>query len=507
MYPTFALYRAIIPAFTGISGGVACGCHMLTWEPRNRLDFPHEAPNVPTGAHYGSGLWRILPVQYQRPAIGTGNGVRSTGPLGARAGVISRFRYAVGREKWLLALAERRCLCRKAYARIGGRSDTVRRMEHIKYWLALNRIPHLGAVRFRRLEAYFGELANAWSASAGELRAAGIEERVACEIAAARQQTSPDAEVEQLRKAGVEALNWHDPGYPSRLKEISDPPPVLYVKGNLLPSDELAVAVVGTRNATAYGREVASRLAADLAQQGITIVSGLARGIDYAAHRAALDSGGRTIAAVASGLDIVYPREHTGMFQSIQEHGAAISELPLGTRPDRRRFPRRNRLISGTSLGTLVVEAGESSGALITVKHALEQDREVFCVPGSILSPASRGTNRLIQEGAKLVLDFNDILEELNLSVVTQQMELQIPAPAGQTPETTIQIPPGEAEAGLLEYLEEEPLHIDDIRRRCRLPVASVSGLLTMLELKGLVKQVGGMHYVRTREATLTYGH
>ena len=380
-------------------------------------------------------------------------------------------------------------------------------MEQIGYWLALNRVPHLGAVRFRRLEAYFGDLSNAWNAGVGELRAAGMEGKVASEIGAAHQRTSPDAEVERLRRAGVESLNWHDASYPARLKEISDPPPVLYVKGRLLPSDELAVAVVGTRNATAYGREAAAHLASDLARQGITIVSGLARGIDSVAHRAALDSGGRTIAAVASGLDIVYPKEHTGMFQRIAEQGAAISELPLGTRPDRRRFPRRNRLISGISLGTLVVEAGESSGALLTVKHALEQDREVFCVPGTIFSPASRGTNRLIQEGAKLVLDSNDVLEELNLSVVAQQMELQITAPAGQMPETTIQIPPGDAEAELLGYLGEEPLHIDDILRRCRLPVASVNGLLTMLELKGLVKQVGGTHYVRMREATLTYGN
>jgi DNA processing protein len=372
-------------------------------------------------------------------------------------------------------------------------------MEHMSYWLALNRVPYLGAARFRRLEGYFGDLANAWNAGVGELKAAGMEGRVANAMVAARGRTSPDAEVEQLRLAGVTALNWHDSDYPARLKEIADPPPVLYVKGQLLPSDERSVAVVGTRNATSYGREAAARLTADLAQRGITIVSGLARGIDAVAHRAALDGGGRTIAAVASGLDIVYPKEHTGLSQRIQEQGAVISELPLGVRPDRRWFPRRNRLISGITLGTLVVEAGETSGALLTVKHALEQDREVFCVPGSIFSPASRGTNRLIQEGAKLVYDYNDILEELNLSVVTQQLEMEL-APL------LAQVPQDDNESALLGHLDDQPLHIDDIRRRSSLPIASVSGLLTMLELKGLVRQVGCMHYVRMREATSTYG-
>jgi DNA processing protein len=375
-------------------------------------------------------------------------------------------------------------------------------MDEMKYWVALNRVPNLGTVRFSRLEAYFGDLENAWNASLGELRVAGLESRLAGEIVAARSQISPDAEMEKLRRAGVKAINWHHAAYPPRLKEISDLPPVLYFKGDLLPSDERAVAVVGTRSPTAYGREAAANLTADLSRTGITIVSGMALGIDGVAHRAALDNGARTIAVVANGLDIIYPKEHTGLFQRIQEQGAVISESPLGVRPDSRSFPRRNRLISGVSLGTLVVEAGEASGARWTVYQALEQNREVFCVPGSIFSPASRLTNRLIQEGAKLVSNYNDVLEELNLSAVARQIEMRL-----------AQAPPQELESGndsesaLLNYLHHEPLHIDDIRRRASLPIAEVSGLLTMVELKGLVKQVGCMHYIRVHEATPIYGN
>ena len=269
-------------------------------------------------------------------------------------------------------------------------------MEDIKYWVAFNRVPQLGTVRFRKLEAHFGSLDKAWSAGLADLKAAGIEDRVAKEVVTAQSRISPDGEMERLTRAGVKPVNWHDQDYPPRLKEIADPPPVLYFKGTLLPDDERAVAVVGTRGPTTYGREAAAALAGELARNGITIVSGLARGIDGIAHRAALDSGGRTIAVLASGLDSVYPKEHAKLAQQSQEQGALVSEYPLGVRPDPRSFPRRNRLISGISLGTLVVEAGETSGARWTVYHALEQNREVFCVPGSIFSPTSRLTNQLI---------------------------------------------------------------------------------------------------------------
>ena len=374
--------------------------------------------------------------------------------------------------------------------------------DQIKYWVALGRVRLLGTVRFRRLEAYFGQAENAWTAAYGELKAAGMEDRVVKEIVATRDRVSPDDEMAKFERIGVKAINWRHQDYPARLKEISDPPPVLYYKGELLSSDERSLAVVGTRSPTSYGREVAATLTADLARNGLTIVSGLALGIDGIAHRAALDAGQRTIAVVANGLDIVYPRDHTGLSQRIAEQGAVVSEMPLGVRPDSRSFPRRNRLISGISLGSLVVEAGEASGARWTVYHALEQNREVFCVPGSIFSPASRLTNRLIQEGAKLVSHANDVMEELNLSVVGHQIEMRLAQES--IPDLAIN---GDSESKLMDQLDHEPIHIDDIRRRAGMPITEVSGLLTMLELQGKVKQVGCMHYVRIREASPAYGY
>ena len=368
-------------------------------------------------------------------------------------------------------------------------------MSDIKYWVALSRIPNLGTVRFRLLEAHFESLERAWNASLGELKAARIDDKIACAIVSQRTSSSPDTEMEKLEGARVRAINWHHPEYPSRLKEIPDPPPVLYLRGAILAEDERSLAVVGTRKATAYGREAATILTRDLARNGVTIVSGLARGIDAIAHRAALDSGGRTIAVFGSGLDIVYPPEHTRLAHEIEEAGALVSEYPLGARPDRLHFPRRNRLMTGITLGALVVEAGEVSGALLTVRHALEQDREVFCVPGSIFSPASTGTNLLIQEGAKLVMSYRDVLEELNLTAVAHQMEMR-----------DIVQPQDDNESLVLSYVAHQPIHIDEIRRYARLPIATVSSTLAMMELKGLIKQVGGMHYIRIREELARYG-
>ncbi|MBM3941968.1 MAG: DNA-protecting protein DprA [SAR202 cluster bacterium] len=369
-------------------------------------------------------------------------------------------------------------------------------MDDIKYWAALNRVPQLGTVRFRKLEASFGSLEHAWRASIGALKAAGLEDKVAQAVAAAQQELSPSAEMERLERAGVGVVNWHSQDYPPRLKEIPDPPPVLYFQGSLRPSDERSVAVVGTRNPTAYGREAAAILTGGLARSGLTIVSGLALGIDGVAHRAALEHGARTIAVVANGLDIVYPKEHARLAQQAREQGAVISEHPLGVRPDARSFPRRNRLISGISLGTLVIEAGEGSGALWTVRHALEQDREVFCVPGSIFSPASLMTNRLIQEGAKLVSNYTDVLEELNLTTVARQLPMTLP-----------QNVPDDAAGLLLAQLDHEPMHIDDILRRTSLPITTVSSTLTLMELQGRVKQVGCMHYIKVREPAAAYGN
>jgi DNA processing protein len=365
--------------------------------------------------------------------------------------------------------------------------------EDIKYWVGFNNIPGIGRVRLTQLENYFGSLENAWKAPPGELKRAGLDSAALRAIIQWRPRVSPEAEMEKLDRYGAKVLTCNDAGYPSRLKEIYDYPPVLYVRGSLLPEDEWCLAIVGTRRASVYGKQVTEEIVTDLAQSKITIVSGLAKGIDTVAHRSALDAGGRTIAVFACGLDVIYPGENAGLARSIIEHGALISEYPLGTRPRAENFPRRNRILSGLSLGVLVSEAGDTSGALITARMALEQNREVFAIPGSILSPASRGTNHLIQEGAKLVRGYTDILEELNLTAVVRQMEMREILPESDT------------ESFLLKQLSAEPTHIDEVCRSSGLPAATVSSTLAMMELKGLVKQVGTMNYVLSREARQEY--
>lgn len=366
--------------------------------------------------------------------------------------------------------------------------------DDVKYWVGFNNIPGIGRVRLTQMESYFGTLGNAWKAPVGEFKQAGLDSTALRAISQWREQISPDIEMEKLEKHGVRALIYKDTSYPARLKEIYDYPPIIYYRGSLLPADEWCVAVVGTRRATVYGKQVTEEIVADLARNRITIVSGLARGIDTIAHRSALEAGGRSLAVFASGLDIVYPAENTALAKNIVEHGAIVSEYPLGTRPRAEYFPRRNRILSGLSLGVLVAEAGETSGAMITARMALEQNREVFAVPGSILSAVSRGTNSLIQEGAKLVRDYTDILEELNLKSVARQMEMKEILPASDT------------ETLLLRELTAEPTHIDEVCQKSGLPVSMVSSTLTMMELKGLVRQVGTMNYILAREIRQEYG-
>ncbi len=358
------------------------------------------------------------------------------------------------------------------------------------YWIAFSRVPRIGRVRVGQLEDRFGRLEHAWTAPASELRAAGLDAATVTSCIAARETVRPDDELEALARHGVQAVTWHDEAYPKPLQEIFDRPPVLFVRGALTPADAWAVAVVGTRRVTVYGRQVAEEMARGLASNRVTVVSGLARGVDAIAHRAALECGGRTIGVLACGLDVVYPPEHKRLAEQIAEHGALISDYALGTQPRSEFFPRRNRILSGISLGVLVVEGDTKSGALITARQALEQNREVFAVPGSIYSPNSRGTNKLIQDGeAKLTLDVQDILAELNLSMAAHQMEM------------TELVPAGEEESVLLRCLTAEPAHIDAVRRQSGLPIATVTSTLAMLELKGLVRQVGRMNYIRTREA------
>ena len=355
----------------------------------------------------------------------------------------------------------------------------------LKYWVAFNRIRRLGPIRLRQIEARFGDLSLAWKASQSDLTSVGLDKSIVREIVSSRPEIDPDSEMEALETAGIDVICLRSPEYPARLAEIYDPPPVLYIRGKLEPGDERSVAVVGTRASSGYGLEMATRLAGGLAANGVTVVSGLAVGIDAAAHRASLDAGGRTIAGVGSGLDQVYPAKHADLARKIAESGAVISEYPPGVRPHARNFPRRNRILSGLTLGTLVVEAGFRSGALLTVTHALEQNREVFAVPGSTLSERSKGTNWLIQQGAKLVLDVEDILEELNIAGLGAQLGLSAPTPD-----------PGTVESELLNMLRTEPVHMDEITRRSGEPSSVVSATLTMLELGGLVRQAGSMLYV-----------
>jgi DNA processing protein len=366
-------------------------------------------------------------------------------------------------------------------------------MSDLKYWVAFNRIQGIGRAKFSLLEACFGDLEHAWKASAAELKAAGLDSKSIEAIVASRPDISPDAEIERMERNKIKALTWNDPPFPARLKEIYDVPPVLYIRGDITSEDEWTIAVVGTRRATIYGREVTERLVTELVRNRITVVSGLARGIDSIAHRTALEAGGRTIAVFACGLDEVYPPENVKLAQSIMEHGALVSEHPLGTRPKKEHFPLRNRIMSGLSLGVLVIEGDVNSGAMITADRALEQNREVFAVPGSILSPASRGTNRLIKEGAKLVNDVQDILEELNLTMIPRQLEMREIVPENET------------ESLIMKYLSHEPTHIDEVCRSSSLPIATVSSTLAMMELKGIVRQMGGMNYILAREARARY--
>ncbi|HVC35747.1 MAG TPA: DNA-processing protein DprA [Chloroflexota bacterium] len=359
-------------------------------------------------------------------------------------------------------------------------------MTEVRYWLGFNLVSGIGPSRFRRLLGYFGTAEAAWHAAARDLATAGLDARTLETLVARRPRIDLDREMERVEQAGVILATLEDDLYPSLLKHVPDAPPLLYVRGTLKPSDELAIAVVGTRRATVYGKQVGERLVGEVAGRGVVIVSGLARGIDAVAHRAALAAGGRTIAVVASGVDLVYPPDHAALVQEVIRHGAIVSEYPLGTPPEAGNFPARNRLISGMTRLTLVVEAGETSGALITANFALEQGRDVLAVPGSILAASSVGTNRLIQQGAKLVQDAEDILDELDVATVGRQLEFRALAPDDPI------------ERSLLDVLTGEPAHIDEIVRQVNLPVAAVSSALAMLELKGMARHVGGMHYVTT---------
>ncbi len=366
-------------------------------------------------------------------------------------------------------------------------------MDPRAYWVGFNRVKGIGAVRFRALLDFFGSAELAWQAPAEAYLQAGLSAKVVENLLNTRQSVDLAAYWEKIQAAGIAVLTWEDAEYPRRLREVDQSPPVLYLRGEISLADEWAVAIVGTRGVSAYGRQAAQDLAACLAQNGITVVSGLARGVDGEAHNAALEAGGRTLAVLGCGVDRIYPPEHRKLAERILRSGAVLSDYAPGTEPESSNFPPRNRIISGLSLATVVIEAGTTSGALITATFAVEQGREVFAVPGSIYSPLSKGPNQLIQQGARPLLRPEDVLDALNLKQVQEYRAVRI------------QMPEDPVESGLLRTLDHEPLHIDEISARSGLPIAQVSATLTLLELKGLVRQVGGMNYVAIRERLSTY--
>ena len=347
-------------------------------------------------------------------------------------------------------------------------------MSERQFWIGLNLVQGIGPVRVRQLLEHFGALSEAWRASPEALQKAGLDRRALRSLVEARRRVDLEAEVARLDKLGIGVLTWEDEDYPvllAQLRPIDQAPPVLYVRGSLAETDEWAIAVVGTRSVTPYGRQVTHQLVSDLAANGLTVVSGLARGVDAEAHQAALEAGGRTIAVLACGMDDIYPPEHRMLAARIVRQGALISPFPLGARPLATNFSARNRVLSGLARGVLVT---------------LEQGREVFAVPGNITAQGSAGTNRLIQDGAHPVLNVRDVLDVLKLEQVAQFANARETLPAMS-----------DIERAVVTKLSADPVHIDELTQRCGLSVALVSSALVTLELKGMVRQVGPMTYVR----------
>ena len=363
------------------------------------------------------------------------------------------------------------------------------RLDKKAYWVGFNLVKGIGAVRLKQILDFFGSLEVAWNSPIDGFISAGLPQKAIENLQKVRSQVDLDVIMGNIEKKKIKVLTWEDADYPRRLKEINQAPPVLFINGSINVEDDWAVAVVGTRRVTPYGRQIAVEIARFLAENGVTVVSGLARGVDAIAHQSSLQAGGRTIAVLGNGVDITYPPEHAKLAKEIISQGALVSDYPIGTPPDGVNFPPRNRIISGLSLATVVVEAGERSGALITAEFAVEQGREVFAVPGSILTPQSEGTNKLIEQGARPLLKMKEIIEVLKLEQIPEK-------------QTTRKINPiNPSEKRLLDFLSHEPVHVDELSNLAGLPISEVSATLTMMELKGLVSQVGGMNYVAAREA------
>ena len=393
----------------------------------------------------------------------------------------------------------------------------------------LNMIQGVGLKTVQILRDVFGSAARTLQATPDELEKIDQLSPAMCDLLKRKPTQYPiERELELIREYDCQVVMLYDDAYPQYLKEIDTPPLVLYIRGELTPEDSLSLSVVGSRDAKDYGRKVSYRLSYQLAQRGLTVVSGLAKGIDTSAHRGALEAGGRTIAVMGNGLSFIYPATNSDLAEKIAESGALISEFPMGVKPKPRNFPRRNRIISGLTLGTVVVEASNRSGALITARLAGEQGREVFAVPGEIFSELSTGTHKLINNGAKLINTVDDLLNELppyalnriqsdeqtsqtpDIGTKSSQkspIEKSEPKPAAIQPPTEVQQsiqsapPPGLTpdERTIFDAIEDPSSHIDTIVRTTQLPIGQVSSILLMLELKGIIQQLPGKQFAKSR--------
>ncbi len=365
--------------------------------------------------------------------------------------------------------------------------------DEVPYWTAFNYVKGIGAVRFSRLLEYFGSAEKAWNADVSELRLSGLPEKVLSILIKFRENTDPQVLLNSIESKGIHVCILTDSSYPKMLKEINNPPPVLYVVGKIPSSDQKFVAVVGTRRMTNYGREMANQLSSFLAENGIVIVSGLARGIDGVAHQAALNSGGKTVAVLGSGVNIIYPPEHRNLAaQIVHNNGAVISDYAPDTPPDKINFPLRNRIISGLSSACLVIEAGEKSGSLITARFAAEQGREVFVVPGNFNAPQSRGANRLIRDGARPLFEKKELLEFL------QTYEADNPVYLSKPLQMSFE---DEEEKRILDIIDVNEMHIDEISRISGIPVGKVTSKMLLMELKGFVEEVFPGVYKKKQDA------
>lgn len=347
-----------------------------------------------------------------------------------------------------------------------------------KYWIAFSHVRGFGAVRTSLLSEHFGNLSDAWKANIGDLAQSGLSKRNIENLIEARTKLNIDQLIEQLFRLGINVYFSDEPNYPKRLSEIEQKPPVLYYKGAILTTDETSVGIVGTRKISQYGKHVSAELARFCSEYGITTVSGLARGVDAIGHTETLRAGGRTIAVLGSGVDVIYPPEHRHLAEKIIENGAIVSDYPPGTKPDRINFPPRNRIISGLSQAVVIVEAGERSGALITAEYAANQGREVYSVPGPITSPQSLGTNLLISSGANILTEYKELLDllKINSDKMSQTKRVKLDP----------------SELLIIQNLSSGSMQTDDLFNACGLPMQKFMAVLTLLEIKGIIDQDSG---------------